>query len=547
MKRAPIHLMLLLLLTLFTFLVNNGAMKVNLMEARNLTTAREMLEKGNWFEPTMNGEPRLEKPPLPTWAAALSMMAFGQDHLGLLRLPSGLAAILLIFFLFKLTKELTKDEKLPFLVAGTAATSFYIFFMARDISWDIFCHSFMMGAIWQLQKGLNKPDHNTKNFLASGIMMSLSFLSKGPVSFFALLLPFLIARIFSSDKKRYKTNYKPLVLLILIVVVLSAIWPIYVYYSHPGFSTYVAQKESAAWLNRHVKPFYYYWSFPFQSGIWTILSITVLAFPYARKRIEYFGDYKFLAAWVWASVVLLSMFPEKKVRYLLPVLLPLAILTAFYVRYLIKAFSDLLATKSDKIILSINGWLMALISFVLPFAIWLMIRQNGISPNGLVTFAGTLVFWTLSFVLARSTYQKKPFTLWMGMVVFMASVCMFGLGQVPKIITKNPQFRPYLELRQRPELDHVPFFRNNEVGGGFIEVVWASGREIKFWDLKKEQNLPAQPPIVLMSSEKPLSVMGKDLQEKYKIEELGLFDANLQEKRGEDELKNYVTIIKQKK
>jgi 4-amino-4-deoxy-L-arabinose transferase-like glycosyltransferase len=547
MKRAHIHIILLLLLTLFTFVVNNGAMEANIMEARNLTTAREMLEKGNWFEPTMNGELRFEKPPLPTWAAALSMMAFGQDNLSLLRLPSAFAAILLIFFLFKLTEELTKDEKLPLLVAGTAATSFYIFFMARDISWDIFCHSFMIGAIWQLHRGLNKPDHKLKNFIFAGLLMSLSFLSKGPVSFFALLLPYILARIISNGIKVNKNNIKPLFILILIVLGLSAIWPVYVYSSHPDFSAYVAQKESEAWLNRSVKPFYHYWSFPLQSGIWAILSIVVLVFPYARKRIEQFGDYKFLVTWVVAAVILLSMFPEKKERYLLPVLLPLAMLTAFFVRYLIKAFKDSTATISDTIILRINGWLIAVLSFIVPVAIWWMIRKNGISPNLMVTITGILVFWTIAFVLARSAYQKKPFLLWIGMVALIASACLFGIGQAPKIITKNQHFRPYYELRHQPELNNLPFYRNGEVGAKFLEVVWASGREIKFWDPQKQQNLPVEPPIVFMSSENPFSVLGEEIQEKYEIEELGLFDANLQERWGGDVLKNYVTIIKREK
>jgi hypothetical protein len=547
MKRSHIHMLLLLLLTCFTFFVNNGVMEVYLMEARNLTTAREMLEKGNWFLPTMNGEPRLEKPPLPTWAAALAMIAFGQDNLSLLRLPSGLAAILLIFFLFKLTEELTQDEKIPLLAAGTAATSYYVFFLARDISWDIFCHSFMMGAIWQLQKGLNKPDHNTKNFLASGILMSFSFMSKGPVSFFALLLPFLIGRFFSSGKNRFRTHYKPILLLIFVVVILSAIWPLYVYYFHPEFLSYAVQKESASWFNRHVRPFYHYWTFPLQSGIWAILSTTALIFFYARKRIEYFGDYKFPAVWVWAAVILLSLFPEKKERYLMPVLLPLAILTAFYVRYLIKAFNESLATTIDKIIFNLNGWLMALTSFILPFALWWLIRQNGISPNPLVSLAGALVFWTLALILTRFTFQKKPFLLWTGMVIFMASVCLFGIGQLPKIIKNNKQFRPYYELRHRPELNHIPFYRNGEIQFGFIEVVWASGREIKFWDPRNQPTPPKEPPIVLMSSENPLSVLGEELQQKYEIEELGLFDGNLQEHPVNTTLINYVTLIKPRK
>ena len=47
------------------------------MEARNFVTAREMLIDNNWLMPTFNGEPRYQKPPLPTWIAAISTFIFG--------------------------------------------------------------------------------------------------------------------------------------------------------------------------------------------------------------------------------------------------------------------------------------------------------------------------------------------------------------------------------------------------------------------------------------------------------------------------------------
>ncbi|NND50776.1 MAG: glycosyltransferase, partial [Flavobacteriaceae bacterium] len=40
---------------------------VTIMEARNFITAREMLSDDNWVLTTMNGEPRYQKPPFPSW------------------------------------------------------------------------------------------------------------------------------------------------------------------------------------------------------------------------------------------------------------------------------------------------------------------------------------------------------------------------------------------------------------------------------------------------------------------------------------------------
>ena len=535
--------LLLLALATATFAANSGALQANIMEARNLTTAREMVEKGNWLVPTMNGELRLEKPPLPTWAAALAMRAFGQDDLARLRLPSALAAHLLLFFLLKLPVELTADALAPFLAAGTAATSFYVFFMARDISWDVFCHAFMLGAIWQLHRGL-KGAGGLASFVAAGLLMGLAFLSKGPVPFFSLLLPYLVARAISSGLGPLRAHRWPLLVAFGITLAVSAAWPVYVFLTQPEHTAFVARKESSAWINRNVRPFYQYWSFTAQSGIWAVLATAALVFPYARRRVERFGDYKLLAGWIWAGVLLLSLFPEKKERYLLPVLLPLAILTALLVRALVQAFRDATATRGDRVVLAFHGWLVTLVAAAVPIALWAMVRRNGLAPDPFVTAASLVVFWPLAGVLARATLRTRPLEVWAGSVILVAAACLIVVGQVPRIITRNHAFRPYHELRHRPELTGVPFFRDDQVGSKFIEVVWASGREIRTWDPRVRPELPVAPPLVLVSSEPASAVLGPRLLAAYQIEELGLFDANLGKRWGGDVLRNHVTLIK---
>lgn len=43
-------LLLLVLLAVTTFFVNNSALPTDIMEARNLVTAREIVADGNWSE-----------------------------------------------------------------------------------------------------------------------------------------------------------------------------------------------------------------------------------------------------------------------------------------------------------------------------------------------------------------------------------------------------------------------------------------------------------------------------------------------------------------
>ena len=67
--------------------------------------------------------------------------------------------------------------------------------MGRTATWDIYCHAFMIGAIYYLYLALRQNTCKWTYFIGAGIFMGLSFLGKGPVSFYALLLPFVCAYI----------------------------------------------------------------------------------------------------------------------------------------------------------------------------------------------------------------------------------------------------------------------------------------------------------------------------------------------------------------
>lgn len=66
-----------LLILLYTgIFAHRALLGVDIMEARNLITAREMIETGYWFLPTLHGESRLAKPPLPTWLTAAAIRTY---------------------------------------------------------------------------------------------------------------------------------------------------------------------------------------------------------------------------------------------------------------------------------------------------------------------------------------------------------------------------------------------------------------------------------------------------------------------------------------
>ena len=410
------------------------------------------------------------------------------------------------------------------------------------MSWDIFCHAFMIGAISLIHKGMKGKGEGWSAFLGAGILMGLSFLSKGPVSFYALLLPYLIARSFTFGWKGANTRKWRLITMVLIALVLSFWWPLYIWFSHPEFSAMIAKQESLAWLERSTRPFYHYWSFPAQSGIWAIFAAITLTYPYARQRINKFGNYNFLFIWVFSSVLLLSFFPEKKERYLLPVLLPLAILTAIYFRYLIDAFRGSPTDRTDRIIFRVNTLLMTLICVAIPFVLIFLpkvMECAGYGPH-LINF---ILFWGLAALLVIALRLKNPFMLWMGMVGMVLAVCLSLMPLVPKFAITNPEYRSYQELRHRNDLKAIPFFFNGEIPGKFIEVIWNSGHKVKKWDPVIEPQLPATPPLLFFSNEHPFDVLPAAILKNYHIEVIGHFDSNPGKRGGNKVLSNFATVI----
>ena len=103
------------------------------MESRNIITAREMVNEGHWIVPTMNGELRLEKPPLPTWIAAVVEEVI-PDSIAAQRAMAGIAATMLLLFFFLLAEKVTRNEQYAFIASLLLLTCYNIILMGRTAS-----------------------------------------------------------------------------------------------------------------------------------------------------------------------------------------------------------------------------------------------------------------------------------------------------------------------------------------------------------------------------------------------------------------------------
>ncbi len=73
-RRRAVFLIALVTIPLLLLFLGTGD-PVDMMELFNLNPVREAFRDGHWLMPTLNGEPRLEKPPLPVWIPAAARHA----------------------------------------------------------------------------------------------------------------------------------------------------------------------------------------------------------------------------------------------------------------------------------------------------------------------------------------------------------------------------------------------------------------------------------------------------------------------------------------
>ena len=417
-------LLSLAVLVFLMLLIHLDVPNISIMEARNFITSREMIQDNHWMLPTMNGEPRYQKPPLPTWLTAISGLLFGVNSLIALRLPAALMVLFLGIFSYYFSLKLKLTKSHSFRNSLILLTSFYVIGILFEAPWDIFAHSFMFAGIYYLFTFFEEHTSEWKNVLLAAFFFGLSLLSKGPVSLFSMFLPFLISYGIVFKFKNSKQKWLPLLSFTLLFMSIGTSWFIYTHFADPETFLAIASKETGNWSSYNLKPFYYYWNFFIQSGLWTIPAIIGLLYPYIIKRVENKKAYKFTFWWTIIAVILLSTIPEKKARYLMPVLIPLALNTGFYIQYLIGNFSKL-TNKKETIPVYFNFGLIALIAIGIPIVIYISFQENitsilsafvltSISSIGL----GIYLFWKLK--------QKKAIQLFYATVIFIPLLLLFG-------------------------------------------------------------------------------------------------------------------------
>jgi dolichyl-phosphate-mannose-protein mannosyltransferase len=178
---------ILLALSLLLFVPKLGMPLLDPDEGLYASIAREMVTRGDWVVPHVNGLPYLEKPPLYFWLTALTFQLFGPSEWGT-RLWSAISALGTVLLTWRIGRRLYGAP--AGLMAGVAmATIVGNALYVRRASTDqlfVFCLTL---AMYGFLRDAERPDRGRARFLLFYVGAALAVLAKG---FIGVVFPVLI-------------------------------------------------------------------------------------------------------------------------------------------------------------------------------------------------------------------------------------------------------------------------------------------------------------------------------------------------------------------
>jgi 4-amino-4-deoxy-L-arabinose transferase-like glycosyltransferase len=465
-------------------------------------------------------------------------MLFGINNVWALRLPAALMVLFSGICIYYLSIKLKLPKIQSLHNSLILVTSFYIFAIIIEAPWDIFAHGFMLAGLYFLFLFFEEKNMVWKNALLAGFFVGLSLLSKGPVSLYVLFLPFLISYGIVFKFKNLKSRILPLLVFLILFMVIGGWWFVYVRLADPEAFLEIATKETENWSSYNIKPFYYYWNFFIQSGLWAIPAFISLLYPYLIKRVASKKAYQFTFWWTIIAVILLSVIPEKKARYLVPALIPLALNTGFYIHYLITNFSEM-KRKAESFPVYFNFGFIAVISLSVPFALFFLLKDG--LQNQLISYLLTsLTTLLIGILLIRNLYVKKFSNVFYLTILFVVSLGAFGLP-LSKSLNNNAEFSSISALHQFEKSNKISSYSIGEMAP---ELLWDYNGILKDIYKNKSLEIPAEPNFGLLLMNEDAEIIAAQLRQDYNLKRIETYNLNVGTKKKERLIREFYLVSK---
>jgi 4-amino-4-deoxy-L-arabinose transferase-like glycosyltransferase len=296
-------------------------------EARYAEVSREMMVSGDYLTPQLMGVPHLSKPPVTYWLAAVSMRIFGVNEWAV-RLPAALAAAGALLAVYLLTASVC--GQLAGLGAALVLVTSPLFFMVgRLITTDMIMTAMVTGSVACLWRWYIAPTRSIARLAGFYVFMGLGLLTKGPV---AVALPvFALAGLLWRNPRLSWRDLHPVKGLLLMLAV-AAPWFVAVTWQKPDLWSYFIGRELVGRMASSVHGRTHAWWFfvpVLAAGMVPWCVWIVVAAARLRLSQDNRADLaRMCAAWAGLGLLLFTVSRSKLATYIVPLLPPLAVLTA---------------------------------------------------------------------------------------------------------------------------------------------------------------------------------------------------------------------------
>ncbi|HYO11529.1 MAG TPA: glycosyltransferase family 39 protein [Tepidisphaeraceae bacterium] len=395
-------------------------------EGRVAATAREMLASDEWLIPRVNDQLRLQKPPLPYWAAAGLWSLAGSADVWLARLPGAVCGAIATLLVMDLAR-LTLGRRAAWAAGMIWLSTWFVVDEYRKAMADPYLAFFALLAVWAWVRAdlaarvadpirpLPAPRDGAPQprvSLAGGLLL-LAYLSaacgtlaKGPVVLLHLAMALLPYHLIH----RCRPPALPLVHAVGVILFLavSLAWPLQVARHVPdAWSLWRSElaADRAASGAKTSSIFHYVANLPVVTAPWTVLAgvgavMSIVGRGGRDRRAAW------PLAWLGLTVLAFSLVPMKKNTYLLPAMPVVALLAAAPVASILRArrpsLTDRWLLAGHALAAVIAVAVVSLLAMPLPLAavVILFVLAAAWAARRQLTFARTFAVTAVAFAVA---------------------------------------------------------------------------------------------------------------------------------------------------
>jgi 4-amino-4-deoxy-L-arabinose transferase-like glycosyltransferase len=331
-RLGPVRLAWLLGLAVLTLGVGLGRSgRLTYHEAFVAQGARAMIARGDVLVPTIDDRPWLEKPPLPIWLVALAGRAAGGVSEGVARLPSAVAAGLLVLGVATFAAR-RFDATVGLLAGLVQATTAWTVFRGRLAEADMLLAALITWTIVAFDR-MRTEDVDPRPWRwAFFAGLGLTSLVKG-VGFGAVLVATVVVLVLAWDRDRATLRRLGYVPGWALAGLLGLSWPVLVVLRHPPV-LWLWALHIAGRLGAHSEDFAGVSRWRFGLGLlgqvlpWTPLALVGAARSLGRAARRRDGGDRVLWAWAAGPVLVLALATVKNAHYAIHALPPWSVWTA---------------------------------------------------------------------------------------------------------------------------------------------------------------------------------------------------------------------------